>query len=119
MFPAGRHLTTSTITVDPKVLPYLGFYPLPNAGIIGNGDTGNFVTSGVERLSENYLTLRGDHRFSDKDSLVVSYFYDKAPLTSRIAGGHAHAKFHVQANVQRGRDSHLQSGIGEYGAGWF
>ena len=73
--------TTSTITVDPKVVPYLGFYPLPNAGIIGNGDTGNFVTSGVERLSENYFTLRGDHRFSDKDSLAVSYFYDKAPLT--------------------------------------
>jgi outer membrane receptor protein involved in Fe transport len=73
--------TTSTITVDPKVIPYLGFYPLPNAGIIGNGDTGNFVTSGVERLTENYFTIRGDHRFSDKDSLAASYFYDKAPLT--------------------------------------
>jgi outer membrane receptor protein involved in Fe transport len=74
--------TTSTITVDPKVVPYLGFYPLPNVpGITGNGDTGNFVTSGVERLTENYFTVRGDHRFSDKDSLAVSYFYDKAPLT--------------------------------------
>jgi outer membrane receptor protein involved in Fe transport len=73
--------TTSTITVDPKVVPYLGFYPLPNAGLIGNGDTGNFITSGVERLTENYFTVRGDHRFSDKDSLAVSYFYDKAPLT--------------------------------------
>src|SRR4030088_1602500 len=38
--------TTSTITVDPKVVPYLGFYPLPNIpGIVGNGDTGIFVTS--------------------------------------------------------------------------
>ena len=73
--------TTSTITVDPNVVPYLGFYPLPNAGLIGNGDTGNFITSGVERLTENYFTVRGDHRFSDKDSLAVSYFYDKAPLT--------------------------------------
>ena len=73
--------TTSTIAVDPKIVPYLGFYPLPNAGLIGNGDTGNFVTSGVERLTENYFTIRGDHRFSDKDSLAVSYFYDKAPLT--------------------------------------
>jgi outer membrane receptor protein involved in Fe transport len=73
--------TTSTITVDPNIVPYLGFYPLPNAGLIGNGDTGNFVTSGVERLTENYFTVRGDHRFSDKDSLAVSYFYDKAPLT--------------------------------------
>jgi outer membrane receptor protein involved in Fe transport len=71
----------SNFTVDPKVVPYLGFYPLPNAGIIGNGDTGNFITSGVERLSENYFTIRGDHRFSDKDSFAASYFYDKAPLT--------------------------------------
>jgi hypothetical protein len=72
---------TSQITVDPKVVPYLGFYPLPNAGIIGNGDTGTFNTSGVERLTENYITARGDHHFSDKDSLAVSWFYDKAPLT--------------------------------------
>jgi hypothetical protein len=72
---------TSTITVDPKVKPYLGFWPLPNGGLIGNGDTGVFNTSGIERLSENYVTVRGDHHFSDKDSLAASWFYDKAPLT--------------------------------------
>lgn len=70
-----------TTGIDTAVLPYLGFYPLPNAGLIGNGDTGIFNTSGVERLTENYFTARGDHRFSDKDSLAVSWFYDKAPLT--------------------------------------
>jgi hypothetical protein len=32
-------------------------------------------------LTENYVTLRGDHRFSDKDSFAASWFYDKAPLT--------------------------------------
>jgi outer membrane receptor protein involved in Fe transport len=73
------------ITVDPKVVPYLGFYPLPNVAPDpanpGNGDTGTFNTSGVERLTENYFTARGDHHFSDKDSLAVSWFYDKAPLT--------------------------------------
>jgi hypothetical protein len=63
-------------------VPYLGFYPLPNvAGIIGNGDTGLFNTSGLERLSENYVTIRVDHRLSDKDSLAASWFYDRAPLT--------------------------------------
>ena len=66
--------------IDQAVLPYLGFYPLPNAGLI-TPDSGNFNTSGVERLTENYVTLRGDHRFSDKDSLAASWFYDKAPLT--------------------------------------
>jgi hypothetical protein len=65
--------------IDQAVLPYLGFYPLPNFG--ESGDTGTFATSGVERLTENYVTVRGDHRFSDKDSLAASWFYDKAPLT--------------------------------------
>src|ERR1700738_761101 len=72
---------TSTITVDPKVKPYLGFWPLPNGGLIGNGDTGIFNTSGIERLSENFVTVRADHHFSDKDSRAASFFYDKAPLT--------------------------------------
>jgi hypothetical protein len=72
----------STITVDPKVAPYLAFYPLPNVTTaVGNGDTGIFNTSGVERLNENYVTLRFDHRFSEKDSFAASWFYDRAPLT--------------------------------------
>jgi hypothetical protein len=67
--------------IDKAVIPYLGFYPLPNAGLVGNGDTGNFNTSGVERLTENYVTAKVDHHFSDKDSLAASWFYDNAPLT--------------------------------------
>ncbi|MCU1314357.1 MAG: TonB-dependent receptor plug [Acidobacteriaceae bacterium] len=74
--------TTTTITIDPKVSPFLGFYPLPNAGLIGNGDIGISNTSEVERLRENYVTARGDQHFSDKDSLNASWFYDRAPLTS-------------------------------------
>jgi outer membrane receptor protein involved in Fe transport len=67
--------------IDKAVIPYLGFFPLPNAGLVGNGDTGNFNTSGVERLTENYVTAKVDHHFSDKDSLAGSWFYDNAPLT--------------------------------------
>src|ERR1700730_4589915 len=65
--------------IDQAVLPYLAFYPLPNHGV--NGDTGIFTANGVERLSENYVTIRGDHHFSDKDSFAASWFYDRAPLT--------------------------------------
>src|ERR1700716_3173289 len=67
--------------IDKAVIPYLGFYPLPNGGLVDNGDTGTFNTSGVERLTENYVTAKVDHHFSDKDSLGGSYFYDNAPLT--------------------------------------
>jgi hypothetical protein len=73
--------TTSRITVDPKVVPFLGFYPLPNGGLVGNGDTGNFNTAGLDRLTENYTTARIDHHFSDKDTLAGSWFFDKAPET--------------------------------------
>jgi hypothetical protein len=55
--------------------------PTPNQPPIGNGDTGNFNTSGVERLTENYVTIRVDHHISDKDSLAGSWFFDNAPLT--------------------------------------
>jgi hypothetical protein len=68
--------------IDKAVIPYLGFFPLPNAGLIGTGDTGNFNTSGIERLTENYFTTRVDQHFSDKDSLAGSYFFDNAPLTT-------------------------------------
>jgi hypothetical protein len=85
--PDGTCQTTQ-ITVDPTVVPYLGFWPLPNVKdasgnivLIGNGDTGPFVTSGLERLTENYVTVRGDHHFPDKDSLAASWFYDRAPLS--------------------------------------
>src|SRR5258707_8439271 len=39
--------------IDKQVIPYLAFSPLPNAGLVGNGDTGTFNTSGIERLTEN------------------------------------------------------------------
>jgi outer membrane receptor protein involved in Fe transport len=69
-----------TIMVDSKVAPYLAFYPLPG-NVIGNGDTGIFTVTGAERLSENYVTIRVDHHFSDKDNFSGSWFYDRAPLT--------------------------------------
>ena len=67
--------------IDTAVLPYLAFYPLPTPAANPVGDTGFFNTTGVERLDENYVTLRVDHHFSDKDSFAGSWFYDKAPLT--------------------------------------
>jgi Carboxypeptidase regulatory-like domain/TonB dependent receptor len=74
--------TTTTITVDPAIKPYLPFWPLPNAGLISPGNTGFFVTTGLSPGSEDYATTRVDHIFSDRDSLAGSYFYDRASLTT-------------------------------------
>jgi outer membrane receptor protein involved in Fe transport len=74
-------LSTGNVTVDPKVAPFLGLWPLPNAGLIGPGDTGFFLVSGASVLTENYWTTRVDHKFSERDSLSGSYFWDSTPQT--------------------------------------
>jgi hypothetical protein len=79
--------TTTLLGVDPRVQPYLKFYPLPNGPVIcpfstcvpGAGDTANYSFAGSQITSENYFTTRVDQRFSNKDSLAGSYMYDKAP----------------------------------------
>ena len=70
-----------TTGINKAVLPYLGLWPLPNAGLTGNGDTGLFDFNSVHETSENFGTVRIDHRFSDKDSIFGTYQYDRAVAT--------------------------------------
>lgn len=74
--------TITRIAVDPLVQPFLAFYPLPNAGLIGTGNTGIANISTLNGTDENFETLRVDHKFSDKDSAFVSWFLDKANYTT-------------------------------------
>jgi hypothetical protein len=79
--------TMTNVGVDPRVKPYLRFYPLPNGPVIcpfnscpsGAGDTALYSFSGSAITTENYFTTRVDHKFSDKDSLAGSYMYDNSP----------------------------------------
>jgi Carboxypeptidase regulatory-like domain/TonB dependent receptor/TonB-dependent Receptor Plug Domain len=71
-------LSTGTVTVDPLVVPYLAFYPLPNPNQAA-GDTQIFSFSGSQITTENYFTTRIDHKFSDKDNLAGDYLYDNSP----------------------------------------
>jgi hypothetical protein len=73
--------TTTTVTVDPEITPFLAFYPLPNAGLIGTGNTGNYAFSGAQVVPENYITTRGDVKISDKDSLNASWYYDHSTFS--------------------------------------
>jgi hypothetical protein len=81
--PAGvtPACTPTTIAVSPLVAPFLPLYPLPNAGIIGNGDVGAYKTSGQAQFTEDYETLRLDHKISEKDSLAASWFHDRGPFS--------------------------------------
>ncbi|MBI3939948.1 MAG: TonB-dependent receptor [Acidobacteria bacterium] len=68
------------IQVNPTVKPYLALYPLPNGASIGGG----FGQNGAQIFlptDENYLTLRVDHKISDRDSLFARYTFDDATST--------------------------------------
>jgi len=67
--------------IDKAVLPFLSLWRLPNAGLLGNGDTGIYVFNGGHVTSENLGIGRLDHRFSDKDSVFGSYQFDTATAT--------------------------------------
>jgi hypothetical protein len=70
--------TTTLITVSPLVKPFLAFYPLPNGGLVGTGDTGKYNIATTNVSNEDFATLKIDHKFSDADSLAGTWFWDKA-----------------------------------------
>jgi hypothetical protein len=75
---------TCTVTVDPSAQKYLTFWPLPNSGIKDGtfGNIGRFTLAGRQVISENFLTFRIDHRFSEKDSISGTYLFDRTPFTT-------------------------------------
>jgi Carboxypeptidase regulatory-like domain/TonB-dependent Receptor Plug Domain len=65
---------TCTVTVDPSAAKYLALYPHANGAVTGN--TGVFSFAGLQAISENFVTTRVDHKFSDMDSIYGTYMYD-------------------------------------------
>jgi Carboxypeptidase regulatory-like domain/TonB-dependent Receptor Plug Domain len=90
----GCNLVNSagTVGVDPLVKPFLGLYPLPNAGLNAPGDTGIFNIATNQMSSENYTTARVDRKFSEKDSVFATFYWDKGlsdgpdPLNDVLVG---------------------------------
>jgi len=77
---AGQ-LSTGSVPVDQVVKRYLdAFFPLPNGPLLGNGDTGIFSFPAQQVTTENYLTTRDDHKFSEKDSLFGTYMRDYSKI---------------------------------------
>jgi outer membrane receptor protein involved in Fe transport len=70
--------SAGTVGVDPLVKPFLGMYPLPNAGLVGQGDTGLYVVATNEIARSNFETARIDRKISDKDSIFGTWFLDRS-----------------------------------------
>jgi hypothetical protein len=66
--------------IDRTVLPFLALWGPVTNGLLGNGDTGLYKPFGSQNTSENFLTMRFDHRFSDKDNAFGSFGRDAGTL---------------------------------------
>jgi hypothetical protein len=70
---------SANVCVDNNVAKYLPFFHMPNGPVSGN--VGQYVFPRQAVVNENYFTVRGDQKISDKDSLFGTYVYDYSPLT--------------------------------------
>lgn len=66
--------------VDPSVLSYLALYPTPASSCVS--DVCTVVFNANQVVTENFVTTRVDHKFSEKDSLFGTYLFDRTPYTS-------------------------------------
>jgi hypothetical protein len=103
------NLSTGTVTVDPSVQRYLAFYSLPNGGLLSPGDTGIFAFAGQQIISENSLTIRLDHKFSEKDSLSGTYLYDDTPFTHPDADDNVLVGAHTNRHIVALQETHIFS----------
>ena len=68
--------------VDPAVLPYLDFFPLPNGDIFPDGVTGQFIGPTDRVIGEDFLTVRIDHQLTDSDFLTGRYRFSDSNVRS-------------------------------------
>ncbi|HET6142357.1 MAG TPA: TonB-dependent receptor [Candidatus Acidoferrales bacterium] len=81
------------------------FYPLPNGQLQSNGNTGLYSFSAQQATTENYFTIRFDHKFTDTDSTYVTFIRDNSEtvqpstfgeLSSDIISGRMAGTIHEQ-----------------------
>jgi hypothetical protein len=71
--------------VDPAIGAYLALYPTPPSSCVT--DVCRLVFNAQQVVSENFITTRVDHKFSDKDSVFGTYVFDRTPYSSPDAFG--------------------------------
>jgi outer membrane receptor protein involved in Fe transport len=74
--------STTTITVDPNVVPFLAAWPVPNGPILAPGNTAIFTLVSQDVVSENFYSARADRTISAKDGLFASWQYDTSSTST-------------------------------------
>jgi hypothetical protein len=68
--------STTKVTIDPKVAPFLALFPVANGP--QTGDLGNYSFVSNSSTDENLFTGRLDHTFSDRDSINGTVLSDNS-----------------------------------------
>lgn len=69
-------LPTGTVQINPRILPYLALYPVPNGPDIGGG-IGNYIAPVFQPTDDNFGSARIDHNFSASDFFFGRYTVDR------------------------------------------
>lgn len=101
--------TPTSITVSSLVEPFLPLYPLPNAGSIGDGDTGTFNYEASQQFTENYETARIDHKISAKDDLAATWLLDRSSFAQPDALGNVVSANEVHRLLFALQETHMFS----------
>jgi len=85
LFPSGCAGIGNTdqcqTPVDPSVQKYLPFWPV-SASTNPDGNTASFGFTAQRIVTENFFTIRGDYKISDKDIFAATYLRDVTPYSS-------------------------------------
>jgi Carboxypeptidase regulatory-like domain len=111
--PNASGVYTQVANLNPNMLPYMAFWPEANGPeLLVNGQpTGTALAynNPKQSIDEDFLTLRMDYSFSDRDSLSGSYTRDDGdgiiPLGDPLFGSRNRLRTHV-ASIQ---ETHILS----------
>ena len=110
--PASANCSTflPAFTPNPQVVPYLALWPCPAAcQNATHADAISLDTNIPTIANENYYTLRIDHKFSDKDSLDGSYFFDSGPQSQGDPLGNTVHQVFSRRQTVTAEETHLFS----------
>src|SRR5712664_3051603 len=104
--------TVSAVPINSYIQQYLGFYPEPigPANCTGcNANVGPYNWIAVQRTTENFFTVRGDLKVSNKDSMFATYVRDPSHYSLPQALNQVVVNFSAYRQAIVAEETHLFS----------
>jgi hypothetical protein len=97
--------------IDPAGTPPGRLSPLPNGPVNtkSGGNSASFFSDGGQRASDNYSTVRGDLKLSDKDTLTASWYRDTSTWVRPNVFNEILTGFQVPHSAYTLEESHILS----------